>query len=282
MQVCAEALFALNALIDVVLLACSARLCGSPIRKGRLALAGLLGGLYSVAALWPGLGFLQHGLIRFCVMVLMLVAAFDCGRQLLRQGMMFLACGCCFAGVVFAMTQLTGAGLLRLPGGTYYPVSALSLLALVTLCWAVCRLLFSGCAQHAPRQMVQLHLRLGSQSRTLRALVDTGNTLKDPMTNEPVLVAGWELAAALLPGLCCTQQEFRNAPELMRRLSRERPELRTRLIPYRSVGVSQGLLLAVRCEAQVQDRPYRPALLAFSPTPVSAAGEYEVLTGGAA
>ena len=58
--------------------------------------------------------------------------------------------------------------------------------------------------------------------------------------------------------------------------------LRARLVPYRAVGVSQGLLLAVRCERKGKKGKITPALAAFSPTPVSSGGDYEALTGGAA
>ena len=117
---------------------------------------------------------------------------------------------------------------------------------------------------------------------SLRALIDTGNTLKDPMTNEPVLVLDWSAAARLLPESNLREQDFLHPAELMRRLMLEHPGLRARLVPYRAVGVSQGLLLAVRCERKGGGGKFAPALAAFSPTPVSGDGAYEALTGGAA
>ena len=116
---------------------------------------------------------------------------------------------------------------------------------------------------------------------TLRALVDTGNALKDPITNEPVFVLDWQAAARLLPGVALSEQDFARPPELLQRLSREKPSIRLRLIPYRAVGVRQGMLLP--CAAsEKENRRYIPTPPAFSPTPVSGGGEYETLTGGAA
>ena len=106
--------------------------------------------------------------------------------------------------------------------------------------------------------------------------------LKDPITNEPVFVLDWQAAARLLPGVALSEQDFARPPELLQRLSREKPSIRLRLIPYRAVGVRQGMLLAVRCERKGKNGRYIPALAAFSPTPVSGGGEYEALTGGAA
>ena len=280
MRICAEILFAINAAIDTGLLACSARLCGEQLHWKRLALAGMLGGGYAVAAMLPGLGFLQHGLIRICAAGLMGLTAFGASARLCRLLTVFAAGACGFAGLVLAVTQLTGTGFLTLSGGSYYPVSAQALAAVGAVSLAVCRLMFSSCAQHTSRAFEELTLVLGDQKVHLRALIDTGNTLKDPLSNEPVLVADWAAAAKLLPQQALCRADFENAPELMRRLARQQPELRLRLIPFRSVGVSRGMLLAVRCEAEGETRR-KPVLVAFSPTQVSGHGEYEALTGGA-
>ena len=282
MRLCGEALFALNAVIDTGLLACSARLCGQRLCWRRMLLAGCFGGAYAVAAVLPELGFLRGGPVKLCAAVGICLLCFGKSRYFARLTAAFCAMGCVFAGAVTAFTQLTGTGLLRVPGGGYYPVSALALCAIGALCVAVCRLFFSACAQRSGRSFEQLTLRLGEREITLRALVDTGNVLKDPITNEAVFVLDWQAAARLLPDVALTEQDFARPLELLQRLSREIPSIRLRLIPYRAVGVRQGLLLAVRCERKGRSGRYSPALAAFSPTPVSGGGEFEALTGGAA
>lgn len=279
LRVCAEALFALNTAIDTSLLACSARLCGERLRWGRLVASGALGGVYAVAAILPGAGFLRLAAVEACAAVLFCLAAFGGSRRLLRLTAFFFALAACFAGLVFAVTQTAGTGLFRLPGGGLYPVNAAGLLAVGAVLLAACRLLFSGFAQHTRREVRELTLALSGREVTLRALLDTGNTLKDPVTNEPVLVANWTAAQTLLPGVSLCEADFHHAPELMQRLSREAPDVRCRLIPYRAVGVSEGFLLAVRCTVREKDGRVQKALAAFSPTPVSG-GDFEALTGG--
>ncbi|MBR6115118.1 MAG: sigma-E processing peptidase SpoIIGA, partial [Oscillospiraceae bacterium] len=49
-----DELIALNAMMDYLLLMLSARLAALPLRRGRCALAALLGGAYALgAAVWP-------------------------------------------------------------------------------------------------------------------------------------------------------------------------------------------------------------------------------------
>ena len=245
MKLCGETLLFLNAAIDTGLLVCSARLCGEQFRWGRMILAGVLGGAYAVAAVLPGGDFLRHGLVKASMAAAICLVAFGASARYFRLTAVYCAMGCLFAGLVLAFTQLTGTGLLRLPGGGFYPVSAMALLSIGALCLAIVRLMFAGSIQHTARSYETLELRLGENMVSLRALIDTGNTLKDPMTNEPVLVLDWSAAARLLPESNLREQDFLHPAELMRRLMLEHPGLRARLVPYRAVGVSQGLLLAV-------------------------------------
>ena len=46
----------------------------------------------------------------------------------------------------------------------------------------------------------------------------------------------------------------------------EHPGLRARLVPYRAVGVSQGLLLAVRCERKGKTEKHAGARRVFAHT----------------
>lgn len=273
MRICAESFFALNALLDAGLLLCTARLCGARISGGRIAAASCFGGAYAVAALLQGLAFLRQCPVALCAAWVMGLIAFGAEVRLLRLVVMFMLAGCCLGGLAAVLVQ-------RMPHGG--AGGARVLLAAGGLMLAGGRLLFSACMQHTDAAFETLRLHLNGVSVRLRALVDTGNTLKDPLSNEPVLVANWDVAARLLPGVPLQEEDFSDAPALMQRLARQRPQLRLRLIPYRAVGISQGLLLAVRCEMERADGKRRAALVAFSPTGVSSAGEYEALTGGAA
>ena len=80
-----DTLFLLNAIVDYLLLLCSARLAGERLSRLRFALGALLGGLYAVALFLPGFGFLGRPLCRLSAAVLMVLLAFWRSRRLLRQ-----------------------------------------------------------------------------------------------------------------------------------------------------------------------------------------------------
>ena len=152
---------------------------------------------------------------------------------------------------------------------------------LAGLTYGLCRLLLDRFALHRGRELVCLELELAGRRLRCTALRDTGNTLTDPLTGEPVLVARWQVAARLLPELGLTRAQFEDPGALLVRLGTARPELRVRLIPFRAVGTAGGLLAALQPERITEDGKPSPArLVAFSPTELSDGGGFEALVQG--
>lgn len=278
-----DTLFLLNALVDYLLLLAAARLAGEPLRRRRFALGGALGGLYAVAIFLPGWSFLAHPLCRIASAALMLVAAYGGSRRLLRQGILFLALTCAFGGGVVAIGLLGGTGL-TLGNGVFYSALDLKVVLLsAAVCYGVLTLVFRGLARHsaADGELVDIKLSLGERTASLTALVDTGNTLTDPVSGRPVMVAEGERAGPLFP------REHRPTPAdladpaaALTRLGTGEWRSRFRLLPYRSVGVDRGLLLAVRLDGmELNGQGRGPALVALSPNPVSDGGGYQALIG---
>lgn len=276
-----DTLFLLNALVDYLLLLAAARLAGEPLRRGRFALGACLGGLYAVAIFLPGMAFLAHPLSRVASAALMLLAAYGGSRRLLRQGVLFLALTCAFGGGVVAIGLLGGTGL-TLGRGVFYSALDLKVVLLsAAVCYGVLTLVFQRLGRHstASGELVSVRLRLGDRSVDLTALVDTGNTLTDPVSGHPVMVAEGERLTKLFPGNCRPgPDDLRDPVSALARLGRG--EARFCLLPYRSVGIERGLLLAVRVDAlELDGQGTRPCLVALSPTPVSDGGGYQALIG---
>lgn len=284
MTIYVDSLFVLNFMINYLLLLGSARLAGVQMRRWRMALAAALGGGFAVATVVPGLEFFTAPGMKAFMLALMILAAFGCNRAAVKQGALFLGLSFAFCGVVMGVVMLLGNGLMLINGAAYYPVSAKALILTGAGVYVAAWLIFSRIGEHHGGDLVPAYLRLGERNVTIQALRDTGNTLKDPISNQPVMVAEWTVLRDLLPERLqadVSQQALGQPAQLMQQLSDELPQLRCRLIPYRAVGVSTGLLLAVKCdELQLNRKPVPAALVAFSPTPVSDGGGYLALTGG--
>ena len=69
-------------------------------------------------------------------------------------------------------------------------------------CYGLLTLVFRGIGRHGgpSGELTRVRLTLGERQVELTGLVDTGNTLTDPVTGRPVMVAEGSRLSPLLPG----------------------------------------------------------------------------------
>lgn len=218
-----DALFLLNLVVNYLLLLSAARLAGEIIRRPRLALGAALGAAYAAAVFFPGMGFLLHTLCKLGSGVLMLLCAFGGSRRLLRLTLVFFGVAAAFGGGILAIELLGGRGL-TLRNGIFSSAMDLRLILLSAAgCYVLLTLVFRRVAKHSgpARELRRAQLTLGGRQISLTALVDTGNTLTDPVTNRPVMVAEGEKLWALFPqGTAPGADDLRDPVAAMERLGR--------------------------------------------------------------
>ena len=255
MTVYIDILLFLNFITDYLLLLSTNRLSGFPSSQGRLLLAAGLGSLYGGLSLLPGLQWLQRPLSYFLCLAGLSILAFGWGVSTLRRGALFFLLSMALGGMALALQQA------RLPVLIF---SALGL-------WLLTRASFGGAAPGS--RYLPVSVELEDRTVSFTALVDTGNRLRDPVTGEPVLVVGPQQARQLT-GL--TLQQLLRPLEVMKN-----PPVRgLRLIPCRTIGTENGLLLGRKFSKVTLGSRCSEALLAFAPVNFGSGQSYEALTGG--
>ena len=255
MRIYLDLVVLLNFLVDFLLLLAADRLSGFPAQWKRLFLAAALGGVYSGACLMPGFHFLGSWLWRAVSLGVMASIAFGWNRAVLKRGAVFLLLSMALGGMALGIEKNNFLSLVLTAGGM----------------WLLCKAAFGGVV--GQQEYVPITLRYGENSLSLIALRDSGNTLRDPITGEPVLVIGSE-AAQTLTGL--TQVQLQKPMETMAL----HPLSGLRLIPYQAVGRGAGMLLALRFENVRIGSWQQSALVAFAPEGLGNGNMYQALTGG--
>lgn len=131
--------------------------------------------------------------------------------------------------------------------------------------------------------LYQVEVRWGEQKVRFTALLDTGNTLSDPLTKAPVAIAEIDLFRRYLPpefldlAQGIWQGEF---PETL--VLPEGWDERLRILPFQSVGRSGGMLIGFRPdEVTVWEKDKaitrRDLIVAFSKRNISSNGAYQGL-----
>ena len=245
---------ALNFAVDFLLLIGTNRLTGFPPSFRNSALGAAVGGIYGGACILPGFRFLGNGIWRLVFLFLVGSLAFGWNRSAIRRSSVFVILNMALGGIA------VGTGVRSFFG----------VLFCGTFLWMLCR---SGLPLAENPQYIPAELNWKGNWVKLFALRDTGNTLSDPITGEQVLVCGADVAEELL-GVSRTR--FRDPVEIV--ASGIIPGLR--LIPYRSVGKSNGMLPAIRLEDAVIGGVSKKPLVAFAPEEIAKGQVYRMLTGG--
>lgn len=253
MRLYMDLVVALNFMVDFLLLLGTNRLTGHPQGGKRAALAASVGGVYGGVCMVPGVAFLGNSVWRLVSLGLMAWIAFGWDRSAVQRGAVFVLLSMALGGLALGLTRRTFWMLVIAAG----------------VLWLLCRAGFRGSV--GGRTYVEVKISGVRGMLTLTALQDTGNTLRDPLTGEQVLVAGADVAWELL-GL--TREQLEDPVGALGDI----PGLR--LIPYRAVGQPGGMLLARRFENVWIGKKHCAPLVAFAPHVLAAGAEYRMLTGG--
>lgn len=280
MTVYVDLLFGVNMAINYLLLRGSAALGGCPAVTWRLLAAAALGGLYAVCAVVPQLQILRSGVYQGVCAAIMLLMAFGFRKNTVKQGLFFFALSFAFGGVVLLLVQAVEPDCVLLGRKAYYAVSMPALLLLAGVCYGVSALVLKGCGMHTGGDIVSMLLFTEHGSVSVRALRDTGNTLRDPIGGQSVMIVDGKTLLQLFPQADLSKLSLQDPSRAMVQLARLYPQCRFRLLPYRAVGVQSGLLLAVRCRGKI-GKKVQPILAAFSPGELGCDETFDALWGGA-
>lgn len=277
-----DKVFVLNLVLDYLLLLTTARLAGMPLQRLRVLLAAAMGAAYAVSVFLPGCGLLSHPLFRLLSGVLMgLLAYWQLRRRWWMTGL-FLLISAALGGIVLAVGLALGSGTAVLGKLYYAQISWPLLLGTACSMYVLLHLIFRQGARHVGGELMKINIGIHGSEIEVLALHDTGNTLRDPVGGQPVLVVEqavlldtWDDRTGDILKECVP------AEEKIARLHYAGVGVGFTLLPFRSVGTTSGLLLAVRSDwIKVGRAVYSHAWIALTDGPVSDGGSYQALWGG--
>lgn len=245
----------INFLVDFFLLLGTNQLAGYPPGYARAAAAAAFGGGYAGVCMFPQMRFLGNTLWRLVSLVFIAVIAFGCNRSMFRRCVLFVFLSMALGGIVSGLENKSFPALIFAAG-----------------CVALmCRsgfLVKPGKGGYVP-----VELTYGGKTYKLTALRDTGNMLSDPVTGQQVLVAGADIGFDI----------FGFTPKQLADpiLTIEESQIfGLRLIPYRAVGQTAGMLLAIKFDKVMINGQRAGELVAFAPDSFGKTQAYQALTGG--
>lgn len=274
MEIYIDVLFLENLIINYLIISLTARFTRVQTAALRILLAALAGALYAVAQfLVLGMSFLSSIPFKILLSIsIMTIAFFPYSiRTFLKLISVFYLISFSFAGAIIAFTWFYGykglnaaqnatlsiAGLFKSNSEYNFFSAILAIGAAIIIFKVFAEVVHVRVA--GEKLLVKLRIVIDGKKAETDALIDTGNSLREPVSDLPVVIVDYGVLEHLLPLEIRNQFGKKNAesfqeagalvPEvLFEELARceSHWQARLRLIPFRSLGKENGMMLGIK------------------------------------
>ncbi len=255
MTVYIDVLFAINLIINYLLLLATSKIAKQEASFLRLILGALAGALYAVCMFFPQIKALYTVAAKIAVSFILVAITFTIRRVkvFLKTVALFYITSFIFGGISLGIFYFTGAGrgTIISNGVFYYNLPLRQLIISTAIAYCAVRCIWKIYKSDKMRDYRKIHIHFNGKSIALNALIDTGNMLSEPITRTPVVVAEFERLKGIFPDAFNeVYTRYRSSPESII-LNEEISDIssRLRIIPYSSLGETEGLLIGFKPDA---------------------------------
>ena len=278
-EVYVDLYFLINTCMNFLTLMISATLLHRKVKRTRAWIAAAAGGLWAVVALFWGmeslLGILCDGAIIFLMCTTVFTTKKTSLKDLLKCTLVGVLTSMILGGVMTALYALLNR--LQLPlVNEQENSSSLLIFAIIAALAALATIeggRFLGLSKKS--KYITVTAELFGRSVTLRALVDTGNRLREPMSGRSVIVANQSHILSLLP---TPLSEALKSPRAEKWLADNRYATRIRLIPTNTATGKQMLPAIVPDRLTLTDGKHTyPADYLIAPAPMESTSDFDAV-----
>lgn len=257
MYIILELLLIENFIINLLILYVTKIITSTRVNKSRLLIGAAIASLYSLSFFWDFSMFLTKGYMKIIISMILIKICFNAKsiKLYFYQFLSFYIVSFIFAGASFGFFYSSRDIYTNLfkPIDALYGFPVIYLIIGILSSTLVAIFLFSYNNKRRVREDYIMNIKISYKEKSIviKALIDTGNSLVDPFTNETIFLVEYEKIRQLLPaGLdILFEQDQLNDIELLESvLQQTKDKINIKLIPFKSVGSSNGFLLGFKPE----------------------------------
>ena len=269
----ADVLFAVNFVINMLLISVTAMITKSRVSFLRNALSASTGAIYALFMFMPHFTLIHSIAGKLILLSVMTCLAFGYGniRRYIRHLCTFCTVTLMCGGCTLAYIYFSHSSTVSVNNGIVYFDTNLGTVTLSALVAGVAiKLISSIYRHHLMRDYHNLVVYKDGKSAILRVMIDTGNMLTDPLSGNPVIIVDRDALSEIVP----KDADTGNIEALSSIIGG------IRLIPFRSLGCESGILAGFRPDKVYSDRRVNEKItLAISENKLSPNGEYNAIAG---
>ena len=198
-----DVLISVNLFINYFLLLSVTKILDLKLERKRLIISAFIGSLYSLFILLPPINLIFSLVIKLIMSATIVFIAFEVAspRMFLKTLGIFYGTNFLFGGAIFFLWYFVSPnGLFINNNMVYLNLSPLFLVATTFLAYIIIELInrFVG-EKSISTTNCDLLISYGNQSVIVKSKVDTGNTLREPFSNIPVIVVQYQSVESVVP-----------------------------------------------------------------------------------
>ena len=254
MYVYIEYLLIENIIINFIILYVTKGITRTETSKLRIFIASLVGSLYTLVAFFPSLEFMVKFSIKFSISVLMIILTFNpAGLKLfLKQISVFYVISFAFAGAIIGIFYILNNNL-DLTKFSFQSSDELMKFLVIGIIVAILliryMLKFHQARINKEQYITNIVIGLNNKEVELLALIDTGNSLKEPISQMPVIIVEYDALQNILPKLVRDMYLHKKELDLEVMtyiMEKMNEDIKFRLIPFKSIGNENGILIGFK------------------------------------
>lgn len=246
-----DIIFLENLCINCIILLATAIICKNTISITRILLSSLIGSIYAVVVYLSIAQIFSNIVLKILLSVCMVHIAYNSKsiKTLLKQLLIFYLTSFTFGGVAFALLYFVKPQEILIKNGVLigtYPIKIA--LTGVIVGFIIITIAFKNYKKRLSKKdmFCDITVNFKDKFKTIKAMIDTGNLLKEPLSGSPVVVVEKEELQDIIPKEILDNIEKIISGECNINLDEYSPKFR--VIPFTSLGKENGLLLGIKID----------------------------------
>ena len=219
----------------------------------RFFLASLLGAIYTIISYTSALEVYTSIILKILLSIIIVYIAYNpqTMKKMWKDTVIFYLVSFVFGGVAFSLIYIVKPQEVLMKNGLFlgtYPLKTIALGTIVAFILIILTVKIIKTKISKKDMFCDIEIKINEEVIRTKAMVDTGNLLKEPITNTPVIVVEHTLLYNCMPKeiLNNTENILGGDIEKIPKEIREKYMSKLKIIPFSSLGKQNGMLIGIK------------------------------------
>lgn len=280
-----------NLLMNYIILFATGIILKIEAKHIRLILASLVGAIYTIIAYVSALKIYSNIFLKFILSLMIIYIALNPKsiKKLFKYTLIFYLTSFVFGGAAFALIYIVKPQEILKNNGLVLNSNSLKVIFISAIIAFVIIIIGFKIVKNkisSKDMFCDIKIKINQKEIETKAMIDTGNFLKEPITNTPVIVVEHTLLYECMPKEILNHIEsilggdFSEIPENIK----EEYMSRLKVIPFSSLGKQNGMLLGIKAEEvmikkEEENKIKENIIIGIYDKSLTKRGEYRALLG---